>query len=191
MANCFPFIKYFYICVLFVFSFMCLFNQTNEMIGFGSLVAIQGIFLLLLVMDIMQDGNRGGKSLIITTLTSPINIPIYWVLLAGVGLQFASAVLMVITTAYLYKKFQAIKMSQSNRLSVQRYKSIFVIVTVLLMLLTYMYTTFYSGGYSSTSFSGSYKIIITMSFFAILGLSSLNVYYANSLSNLIQTTTDG
>jgi len=30
-----------------------------------------------------------------------------------------------------------------------------------------------------------------MSFVAILGLSSLDVYYANNLSSLIKTTTDG
>ena len=202
MATCFPFIKYLYVFVLFIFSFMCLFSQTIEIVGFGSLFAVQCIYTIMILMEILGDGpaKRQMKSLSIPLLKNPFNvnqkasfdIPLFWILLAGVSLQFASVTLMIITCAYLYKKYQALQLSRTNRWRAQSYKVMFIIVTVLMMIITYSYVSDFNNGLNtSNTFSGAYRMVFIMCIFGILGLSSINVYYANQLSKLINTSTDG
>ena len=196
MSICFPFIKYLYVFILFIFSFICIFNQNIEIIGFGSMFVVQTIYTIMLFMEIYSDPNRGAKSITIPLLKTPyinmseIEIPIFWILIAGISLQFTSITLMIMTCSYLYKKYQSIQLSRDNRWSAQTYKKIFVIVTVLMMILTYSYVSDFSITTTNT-FSGAYKMMFIFCFFGILGLSSINVYYANKMSKLIATSTDG
>jgi len=194
MPSCFPFIKYWYILILFILAFICLFIQSIEIYGFGSAFAIQAVYSIFLLSDIISDNNRAEKALRIPIMQLPyintpptsINLPIFWVLLAGVALQFTSALLMLIACLFLYKKYQAIKVSRENRWYIQAYKKMFLIVTGLMFLLTYYYVNSYG-----TLSSGSYRLVLVGCFLGILGLSSLNVYYSNQLSKLIQSSTDG
>lgn len=196
MAICFPFIKYFYILILFIFSFIGLYSQSIEIIGFGSLFAIQTIYTLFLLLDILQDGNRGSKTLDIQinaseyTAAYKLHIPLWWILVAGSALQFTSSLLMIITSAFLYKKFQAIKVSRDNRGSIQTYKAFFLITTILMFLLTYAYVSSYNGGGSET-FSNAYRLMFVGCFLGIIIFSSTDMYLANNLSKLIGSTIDG
>jgi hypothetical protein len=142
MAVCFPFIKYWYLLVLFIFSFVCLYKTSIEIVGFGSLIAVQSLFTAFLFYDILNDGARSTKTLhiplsIFKTGMTDLQIPFWWILVAGASLQFTSAMLMIITCAFLYKKFQSIKLSRDMRIRVQNYKGIFIAVTVLMMILMY------------------------------------------------------
>jgi len=180
--------------ILFILAFICLFIQSIEIYGFGSAFAIQAVYSIFLLSDIISDNNRAEKALRIPIMQLPyintpptsINLPIFWVLLAGVALQFTSALLMLIACLFLYKKYQAIKVSRENRWYIQAYKKMFLIVTGLMFLLTYYYVNSYG-----TLSSGSYRLVLVGCFLGILGLSSLNVYYSNQLSKLIQSSTDG
>ena len=200
MAICFPFIKYLYVFILFIFSFICLFSQTIEIVGFGSMFAVQCIYTIMILMDIYKDSpaTRQAKSISIPLIKNPLNansktsieLPLYWLLLAGVSLQFTSATLMIMTCSYLYKKYQTIQLARTNRWRAQMYKVMFIIVTILMMIVTYSYMSDFNSGGTMT-FSGSYRMIFIFCIFGILGLSSINVYYANQLSKLISTSTDG
>lgn len=201
MATCFPFIKYLYVFVLFIFSFICLFSQTIEIVGFGSMFAIQCIYTIMILMDIYNDSSatRQAKSISIPLMKNPLNansrtsieLPLYWLLLAGISLQFTSATLMIMTCSYLYKKYQTIQLARTNRWRAQMYKVFFIIVTVLMMIITYSYVSDFNNGVSAATFSGAYKMILIFCIFGILGLSSINIYFANQLSKLITTSTDG
>ena len=201
MAICFPFIKYLYVFILFIFSFICLFSQTIEIVGFGSMFAVQCIYTIMILMDIYKDSpaTRQAKSISIPLIKNPLNansktsieLPLYWLLLAGISLQFTSATLMIMTCSYLYKKYQTIQLARTNRWRAQMYKVFFIIVTILMMIVTYSYVSDFNNGVSAAIFSGSYRMILIFCIFGILGLSSVNVYFANQLSKLINTSTDG
>ena len=181
--------------ILFILSFICLFIQSIEIYGFGGAFAIQTVYSLFILSDIISDKNRAEKALRIPIMQLPyvntpptsINLPIFGVLLAGIALQFTSSLLMLIACAFLYKKYQAIKVSRENRWYINAYKKMFLLVTGLMFLLTYYYVNS-NGAFSS---SGSYRLILVGCFIGILVFSSLNVYYSNQLSKLIQSSTDG
>ena len=186
MANCFPFIKYWYIIILFVFAFICAYNSTIEIVGFGTIFVLQTLFTLLLTNDILKDSNSHLKVLQ-TSNESWSSIPIWWILFAGLGMQFASSLLILTTTLFLYNKFQTIRLSHDNRWRLNAYKLIFLLSTIFMMILTFIYIQ-YSV---SNGLSPLFRIVTLVCFVGILGLSSVDVIYANQLSKAINSTTDG
>jgi len=192
MSICFPFIKYIYISCLMIVAFMCTYNQTNEMIGYSCIFALQTIFTIAIMMDIMHDQNRSIKVLHFPNIPNNLGIiteakiPIWWILLAGTSLQFTAALLILITAAYLYKRYQTLRMSNDNRWRLYTYRTLYIICTVLMMILTFTFMQFPGG-----SLSGTYTLLVLVCFIGILLFSSIDVYYANRLSKLIGSTTDG
>ena len=108
IEECFPFIKYVYVAILFVFVFLFLFNQNLTMIGFGSLFGLQTIFTIMICFDIFMDNDRGIKSLIMqvpqTTYTQSytIKLPIWFIIIPTVIIQFVSSLMMLMTYVFFY-----------------------------------------------------------------------------------------
>jgi hypothetical protein len=122
--------------------------------------------------------------------SQPLAMPIYWILLLGAVVQFVSVLLITISVCFLYKKYQAIKLSYNNRILLNRYKIIFVIITVLVFLLTYMY----SMDMKFTDGNTRDDIIKLFLFFCIIGifiLEKVNLFFANSFSSIIRSSVDG
>lgn len=197
MENCIPFIKYIYIFILFIFSWICLFNPALENIGFGSLTVVQSAYTALISLEVLRDINRNEKALVVPiapppfvnkliTLPKIYEIPLWWVLIPSSILCWVSTILMVITTQFLWKQNQNLNLSRDVRWKFQVYKTMFIIVTILMLFLTLVYIM---GG--SKSSSELYRLIILFAMVGSLGFSTYNLIYANALSKLIGSTTDG
>jgi len=193
MAICFPFIKYFYILVLFVISFFAMKNFRTEMIGFGATFAVQTLFTLVLIFEILKDGNRADKVLTIPFPATPIslpynmNLPLYLILAPCVSMQFVASMLMMMAIYSVYKQENQIKVSRNERWSINAYQNMFIIATFALMFLTYVYVNDFMG----STFSGTYRILILTAIILSVCLSSVNMINGNHQTRMITSTTDG
>lgn len=197
MSDCFPFIKYFYLLVLFLVSFIALKNLRTEVIGFGATFALQSIYTLVLLFEIAKDTNRADKSITIPIPTTPvtpgydINIPLYFILVPCVSMQFAAALMMVLSMYAVYKQQNSIKISRNDRWSIDAYKNMFMVATFALMFLTYVYMSDFTNIVGSKTFSGGYKMLMLMAVLISIFLSMINVLNANHQTRLITSMTDG
>jgi len=196
ITECFPFIKYVYVGILFIFVFLALYSQHIQSIGYGSLFGLQTIFTLLTFFDISMDNTRSNKVLSMDipaskyTKSYTINFAYWLVLIPCMALQFISSMLMVLTWSYLSKRDDTVPLSRSNEIKVTRFKAFSVIITILLLCLLYSYFMDFNGT-TSLQFSEAYKIWITMIIIILLFLSIINVTYANEISKLRFQSTDG
>ena len=194
MAICFPFIKYLYLSCLFITAFMSTYNETTEMIGYSCVFVLQIVFTIAVALDIIEDGNRNAKILYFPNIPNNLGIitetkiPIWWFIIAGSILQFVSSLITVITSSYLYKRFNSLRMSRQNRRYLSSYRTSYIICTVFLMILIF---TFLQFGGGTIALSSTYKLLVVVCFIGIIITSSLDVFYSNRLSKLIGSTTDG
>ena len=181
-------IKYFYILLMFMVSFISIYN--TEAIGFGLLFAVQTLFTIVLIIDIFQDLSRSSKSLIIEFTNNNVSIPFYLVLLPGIILQFAASLMTMMYSNYLQKKYNRVKLNRDLRWDMDRYKWMFIVVTLALLGLTYSYTSDFNNNESFTRFAGSYKSLLIV-FFAISAVFPIiNVTNASKLSKIMVTSTE-
>lgn len=197
MSSCIPFIKYIYIFILFIFSWICLYSSSMEMIGFGSLVVVQSAYTALLSLDILRDSDRNKNALIVPMAPPPFvevfmklpktyTIPLWWVLIPSSILYWVSTILMVITTQFIWKQNHSLNLSKDIRWEFQTYKTMFVIGTIMMLFLTVIYTVGFTQKEGSL-----YRLIILFAMLGSLLFSIYDIVYANALSKLIGSTTDG
>ena len=197
IEECFPFIKYVYVAILFVFVFLFLFNQNLTMIGFGSLFGLQTIFTIMICFDIFMDNNRGIKSLIMqvpqTTYTQSytIKLPIWFIIIPTVIIQFVSSLMMLMTYAFLNKNKKDVVVSSANERKIDNYKIISVVLTYVIIVLLYAYFTHYLNESSAVNFSPPYKLFIFLLCFVVIKLAIFNLLFANDLSKLRHKSTSG
>jgi hypothetical protein len=192
MIGCFPIVKYIFIVVLFIFSFICWYKPELEIVGFSSVFVVQTLFTSILFLDIMNDSGRINKTLKFATLqsmfakeTTPHEIPLYWILVTGSFLQFVSSFIMMITTSSLYKKFQKIKLSSDSEFYSNLYKILYITTTVMMMLLLYVYINI------TPSFPPLLMILLAIFIIGIVVISAFNVFISSKLSTYIQSSVDG
>jgi len=191
MAICFPFIKYIFLSCLFIVAFIATYNQQTAIIGYASIFVLQTILSVAIFLDIIKDSGRSMKSLYFPNIPNSIgvqteiSVPIWWILIIGGGLQFVAALLTIITCSYLYKRFRSIKISRDNNWRLSIYRTLYIICTILMILLVYMFLQF------PGNVSGYYRMLLVVSFAGIIGCSIADIIYANNLSKLIGSTTDG
>jgi hypothetical protein len=92
---------------------------------------------------------------------------------------------MLITVAFLEKKFNNLRLSRDNRRRFDYFKIFFIIATAFLLIISYAYVQ-YGGGLSNT-----FKMVIAFSMVGLFVLASAGVYVSNLVSKLIGATTDG
>tara|TARA_B100000524_G_C23643837_1_gene367706 strand:- start:575 stop:1171 length:597 start_codon:yes stop_codon:yes gene_type:complete len=197
IEECFPFIKYVYVAILFVFVFLFLFNQNLTMIGFGSLFGLQTIFTIMICFDIFMDNDRGIKSLIMqvpqTTYTQSytIKLPIWFIIIPTVIIQFVSSLMMLMTYVFLNKNKKKVVVSSANERKIDNYKIISVALTYVIIALLYAYFTHYLNESSAVNFSAPYKLFIFLLCFVVIKLAIFNLLFANDLSKLRHKSTSG
>ena len=191
------FTKYFYILIMFLVAFVAMSNYLTASIGFGLVFAVQLIYTIVFLFELANDTSRQNKSLALTfprttiTTVSDIMLPLYWALCPGVILQFVASLLTVMSTDFLYKKYNSLKLSRSARLNLNMYKWMFVIATIALIGLTYSYSNDFTMVTSSANFSGGYKSLLLVLFLSSIILPVINVINANKLSKIMVSSTDG
>jgi len=191
------FTKYFYILIMFIVAFVAMSNYLTASIGFGLVFAVQLIYTIVFLFELANDTSRQNKSLALTfpktalTRGNDIMLPLYWALCPGIILQFVASLLTVMSTDFLYKKYNSLKLSRSARFNLNMYKWMFVIATIALIGLTYSYSNDFTSAISSVNFSGGYKSLLLVLFLSSIILPVINVINANKLSKIMVSSTDG
>lgn len=192
MSGIYSFIKYVYVSILFIFVFVAIFSQHMQSIGYGSLFGLQTIYTIILLFDIFTNKNRDDSALVMkipaTTYTDgyDIDLPYWWILVPCMSMQFTSTMLMLMTWNYLSTRTDKVQLSRSNETKMANYKVFTVLITLLLLCLTCMYVL---GGKSTIE--GAYQLGATFVVICVTVLCILNMIYANELSKLRFTSTDG
>ena len=191
------FTKYFYILIMFIVAFIAMYNHLTESIGFGLVFAVQIIYTIIFLFELAKDTSRHNKSLAFTFPHTAISdshdmlIPLYWVIFPGIILQSVASLLTIMSTDFLYKKYNSLKMSRSAQFNLNMYKWMFVVATLALIGLNYSYTNDFTHSISTLHFSGGYKSFLLVLFLLSIILPIMNVINANKLSKILDSTTDG
>ena len=190
------FIKYFYLFLLFCVVFGAMYNSVTEAVGFKFLTGIQSLYLVIFVFQLLNDGSKDMKSLRITipktkyTYESSLDIPLYWVIVPSLIIQLVSSVFVTLTSDYLQKKYNMVKLSRNNRYKLNMFKWMFIVTTISLMGLTYCYCNDFVGTNIFSQFSGSYKSWLLLLFFSTIIFSISNYVISQKLSKIMVSSTD-
>ena len=195
LSNYLPVIKYVYIAILYIFVFLALYTPHMQSIGYGSFFGLQMIFTVIYLFELFMDASRDNKVIAMDIPASrymgaySLNLPYWWILVPSFGLQFGSSLLMTMTWSYLSKRDVTVPLSKHNEVIISRWKAFNIIITFALLMLVFSYFTRF--GLPMVPMGGSYKLWIFINMIFALLLSIINFVYANDLSKLRFTSTDG
>lgn len=184
------FIKYFYLFILFCVMFMAIYNDVTETIGFKFITGIQALLVSIFTFQLLNDGTKHLKALKIDIPETPftrgdsINIPLFWVIVPSIVIQLISSVYITITTDVVQKKYNRLKLNRDDRYRLNMYKWMFILATIAVFFLIYSYCNDFINGASSTSFAGSYKTILLITFMTSIVLPSINLFISRRFSKL-------
>ena len=187
------FIRYFYILLFFCVVFVAMYNSVTEAIAFKFLTGVQVLFGLIFFFQMLNDSGVNNKGLRIDipktmyTSASSMMIPYYWVLLPALVIQLISSVFVTLTTDYLQRKYNHVKLIKNDRWSLEMYKWMFIVSTLSLIFLIYSYCNDFNDG---MSLNGSYKTILMIAFLLSIVFPIINLIISKKLSKLQFNTTE-
>jgi hypothetical protein len=186
------FIRYFYILLFFCVVFVAMYNSVTEAIAFKFLTGVQVLFGLIFFFQMLNDSGVNNKGLRIDipktmyTSASSMMIPYYWVLLPALVIQLISSVFVTLTTDYLQRRYNHVKLIRNDRWSLEMYKWMFIVSTLSLIFLIYSYCNDFNDG---ASLNGSYKTILMIAFLLSIVFPIINLIISKKLSKLQFKTT--
>ena len=186
------FIRYFYILLFFCVVFVAMYNSVTEAIAFKFLTGVQVLFGLIFFFQMLNDSGVNNKGLRIDipktmyTSASSMMIPYYLVLLPALVIQLISSVFVTLTTDYLQRKYNHVKLIKNDRWSLEMYKWMFIVSTLSLIFLIYSYCNDFNDG---MSLNGSYKTILMIAFLLSIVFPIINLIISKKLSKLQFKTT--
>jgi len=190
------FIKYFYIFILFCVVFFATYNYVTEAVGFKFLAGLNGLYLVIFLFQILNDGAKQFKSLRIDipetrfSNTDHINLPFYLVILPSLIMQLIASVLTLTTTEYLQNKYNMIKLTRNDRYKLNMYKWMAIIATISVTFLVYSYCSDFNTGLNSSNFAGSYKTLLLLGYLSSILFPLINLYLSKELSKLKFSSTE-
>ena len=186
------FVRYFYILLFFCVVFVAMYNSVTEAIAFKFLTGVQVLFGLIFFFQMLNDSGVNNKGLRIDipktmyTSASSMMIPYYLVLLPALVIQLISSVFVTLTTDYLQRKYNHVKLIKNDRWSLEMYKWMFIVSTLSLIFLIYSYCNDFNDG---MSLNGSYKTILMIAFLLSIVFPIINLIISKKLSKLQFKTT--
>ena len=187
------FIRYFYILLFFCVVFVAMYNSVTEAVAFKFLTGIQALFGLIFFFQMLNDSGVNEKGLRIEipktvyTESSSMMIPYYLVLLPALVIQLISSVFVTLTTDYLQRKYNRVKLIRNDRWSLEMYKWMFIVATLSLIFLIYSYCNDFND---DTRLNGSYKTILMIAFLLSIVFPIINLIISKKLSKLQFNTTE-
>lgn len=186
------FVRYFYILLFFCVVFVAMYNSVTEAVAFKFLTGVQVLFGLIFFFQMLNDSGVNNKGLRIDipktmyTSASSMMIPYYLVLLPALVIQLISSVFVTLTTDYLQRKYNHVKLIKNDRWSLEMYKWMFIVSTLSLIFLIYSYCNDFNDG---MSLNGSYKTILMIAFLLSIVFPIINLIISKKLSKLQFNTT--
>jgi len=187
----YPVIKYIFLFIFYIFTFVCMFSGDLEMTGFVSAFVVQSIYTVVLCFDIFTDQNKNNKLLTFPSVAKKylgreISIPLYWFFMPLIIIQYRQMLDAVLILQQSHKRWGELRISRDNRIRLDQFKGIFVANIVLLFLLTVIYMYF-----DRLSNSDPIKLLFVLCFFTGIGLTVSNNINISTISYHVQNTTDG
>ena len=186
------FVRYFYILLFFCVVFVAMYNSVTEAVAFKFLTGVQVLFGLIFFFQMLNDSGVNNKGLRIDipktmyTSASSMMIPYYLVLLPALVIQLISSVFVTLTTDYLQRKYNHVKLIKNDRWSLEMYKWMFIVSTLSLIFLIYSYCNDFNDG---MSLNGSYKTLMMAMFALSIVFPIINLIISKKLSKLQFKTT--
>ena len=186
------FVRYFYILLFFCVVFVAMYNSVTEAVAFKFLTGVQVLFGLIFFFQMLNDSGVNNKGLRIDipktmyTSASSMMIPYYLVLLPALVIQLISSVFVTLTTDYLQRKYNHVKLIKNDRWSLEMYKWMFIVSTLSLIFLIYSYCNDFNDG---VSLNGSYKTLLMAMFVLSIVFPIINLIISKKLSKLQFKTT--
>lgn len=186
------FLKYFLILIIYLVLFSGLYNEVTEMISFKLITGLQTLHIATFVYQLINDSNVGMRALTIVTPKTKYTseekllIPLVWIIMPALILQLISSVFMTILSNFMKNEYGHIKLNRDDQWKLNLYKTMFIVATFTLMLLTYSYCVDYTP---VVPLSGMYKTwLMLVSLISIL-FPIANVINSNYLCSAISKTT--
>lgn len=162
------------------------------MISFKLITGLQTLHIATFVYQLINDSNVGMRAFTIVTpktkYTSEENllIPLVWIIMPALILQLISSVFMTILSNFMKNEYGHIKLNRDDQWKLNLYKTMFIVATFTVMLLTYSYCVDYTP---VVPLSGMYKTwLMLVSLISIL-FPIANVINSNYLCSAIYKTT--
>ena len=162
------------------------------MISFKLITGLQTLHIATFVYQLINDSNVGMRALTIVTPKTKYTseekllIPLVWIIMPALILQLISSVFMTILSNFMKNEYGHIKLNRDDQWKLNLYKTMFIVATFTLMLLTYSYCVDYTP---VVPLSGMYKTwLMLVSLISIL-FPIANVINSNYLCSAISKTT--
>ena len=187
------FVRYFYILLFFCVVFVAMYNSVTEAVAFKFLTGVQVLFGLIFFFQMLNDSGVNNKGLRIDipktmyTSASSMMIPYYLVLLPALVIQLISSVFVTLSTDYIQRKYNHVKLIKNDRWSLEMYKWMFIVSTLSLIFLIYSYCNDFNDG---ASLNGSYKTLLMAMFLLSIVFPVINLVISKKLSKLQFKTTE-
>lgn len=192
MQETYPFIKYIFIFILFIFTFICLYSSGLEIIGYGSLFTVHVFFIMSLIFDIYKDKERARKVFSLPSIKSAnveipeISIPFYLLIIPICLLQLRIVTLLCLNVWTIVEKYGFFKISRDNRYRVEAIKTMTLITVIMIFSLILLYVQ-----YNNVPMTDLLRFFIGICIIGTYVLCSVNTVMQLKASNEFSNTTDG
>lgn len=186
------FMKYFLILIIYLVLFSGLYNEITEMISFKFITGVQTLHIATFLFQIINDSNVGMRALTIITPKTKYTseekllIPLVWIIMPALILQLISSVFMTILSNYMKSEYGHIKLNRDDQWKLNLYKTMFIVATITIMLLTYSFCVDFTP---VVPLSGMYKTWLLLVSLITIIFPIANVVNSNYLSSSIYKTT--
>jgi len=192
MQETYPFVKYIFLFILFIFTFICLYSSRLEMIGFGSLFTVHVFFVMSLLFDIYKDKERARKIFSLPSIKSggvevpEINIPLYLLIIPICLMQIRIVTLLCLNVWAIVEKYGVFRISRDNRYRLETIKTMTLVTLIMLFVLIALYIQ-----YNSVPMNNLSQFFIGICIIGTYVLSIINAVLEMKASSEFSNTTDG
>lgn len=192
MQETYPFIKYIFLFILFIFTFICLYSSRLEIIGFGALFTVHAFFIMSLIFDIFKDKDRARKVFSLPSIKSggveipEISVPLYLLIIPISLLQIRIVTLLCLNVWAIVEKQGFFRISRDNRYRIETIKTLTLVTLIMLFALILLYIQ-----YDNIPMNNLSQFFIGICIIGTYVLSIVNTVLEMKASSEFLNTTDG
>lgn len=192
MQETYPFIKYIFLIILFIFTFICLYSSGLEIIGYGALFTVHIFFIMSLLFDIYKDKDRARKAFSLPSVKTgnieipEISVPLYLLIIPICLFQVRIVTLLCLNVWAIVTKYGFFRISRDNRYNVEAVKTMSLVTVIMLFALIFVYIQ-----YNSVPMNDLMRFFIGICIIGTYVLCTVNTIIETKVSNEFSNTTDG
>ncbi len=192
MINIIPFIKYIFLAILLIFTFICLFTEKLENVGFGALFTVHVFYMFCLFFDIYKDKERARKVFTLPSVKvgtvdlAEFSFPLYLLLIPIATIHFRTVTLLSLNAWANVSKYGYLRTSRDNKSNIKMVKIISLITILFLFLITFLYIA-----YNSIQMNDLLRFAFAICIVGSFSLAIINMFMEMKVSNEFANTTDG